>query len=974
MTDFSRRFEVLEEIVKTEQSYVNFLERLVKIFILPIRALVGTPEQVLSADDIKVLFANVEIIYQFNYELSAQLRTRMNNKRASFQLGDIFVKMTPYFKMYAEYLRNYDQSQALLLRLQGKHKDFKIFMEAQRTKHKEHMQLRDLLIMPVQRIPRYRLLLEELIKQTPASNMDYANIKEALQAIVEVADEVNKDIEEHERMNKIVAIENRLSNPPDNLVAPHRKFIREASFTRIEKHRKKEITFFLFNDVLVFGQQGNSFASAFKLGSKKLKVKIVASLHAVSVLDIPESDDLNGHFFQLCISPQRKMLYFQSKTVEEKASWIVSLVETIGDYNNKMNERMDNIQRADSSTPIELLKSDSESNTPLNSPGPASPNVPPNNSNSNNSSPKSSRKSGSHKKKRTSGSHKDKDKVKDKDKSDRPPSVNEESVSESSAEGKGQTSTTSGAMSVTLKPPVKDEDDEAGLLFEKLSLRASVMVNPADLHKFVQRENMKAGLKRPYETLRPTSPNSRSTGVPDRRMPSPSLAPNPALYNSNNNNNTNSTSPTAESPRNAANSVATPPPPMARMASKPNLKSPPLSPNHPTEDQTSPSIPKRPSDPALHEGQITKKASDPSLNTGQITKKASDPSLNTGQITKKSSDPALNTSHVNKDGGDVSPTPMPRPTPPTTPRGTSGGTLRKQPSIPDVASQITNHNSASETSPSQPRPTPPTTPRGNNGTLRKQPSVAEMNANQVNSPNATNTAPTPVPRRPSDASRNSMLRSQPSSGDLNANNQISSPNGSNPTSPTPVPRRPSDPKINANQIVSGPNSSPTPAPRLSDATKPQLNLNGLKSSPTSSTNGSPESSKTSSPRDGPTSGPQSAPPHNKRISAPEAHRHDVNPGSPRDSTGEKPPVVTRPAAAGTRHALEKPVAPAPNAKGLAAPPKKRPMAVSGGPSPNSPGQQKQPPMLRNPSVGQLNGPKLPPRPGVKKVSATSLDK
>jgi hypothetical protein len=66
----------------------------------------------------------------------------------------------------------------------------------------------------------------------------------------------------------------------------------------------------------------------------------------------------------------------------------------------------------------------------------------------------------------------------------------EESVSESSAEAKGNHN---GGMSVTLKPPVKDDDDEAGLLFEKLSLRASVMVNPADLHKFVQRENMKAG-------------------------------------------------------------------------------------------------------------------------------------------------------------------------------------------------------------------------------------------------------------------------------------------------------------------------------------------------------------------------------------------------------------------------------------------------------------------------------------------------
>lgn len=79
---------------------------------------------------------------------------------------------------------------------------------------------------------------------------------------------------------------------------------------------------------------------------------------------------------------------------------------------------MDNIQRADTTLPIELMKSDSasdQSNTPLNSPGSASPNP-----SSNNPSPKSSRKSGSHKaggKKRTSGSLKDKDKdKKDKDK------------------------------------------------------------------------------------------------------------------------------------------------------------------------------------------------------------------------------------------------------------------------------------------------------------------------------------------------------------------------------------------------------------------------------------------------------------------------------------------------------------------------------------------------------------------------------
>lgn len=31
------------------------------------------------------------------------------------------------------------------------------------------------------------------------------------------------------------------------------------------------------------------------------------------------------------------MLYFQSKNLEDKAGWIISLVETIADYTNKMS-------------------------------------------------------------------------------------------------------------------------------------------------------------------------------------------------------------------------------------------------------------------------------------------------------------------------------------------------------------------------------------------------------------------------------------------------------------------------------------------------------------------------------------------------------------------------------------------------------------------------------------------------------------
>lgn len=48
--------------------------------------------------------------------------------------------------------------------------------------------------MPVQRIPRYQLLLKELEKRTPADHPDMLCIKKALEMIIEVAKECNSSM------------------------------------------------------------------------------------------------------------------------------------------------------------------------------------------------------------------------------------------------------------------------------------------------------------------------------------------------------------------------------------------------------------------------------------------------------------------------------------------------------------------------------------------------------------------------------------------------------------------------------------------------------------------------------------------------------------------------------------------------------------------------------------------------------------
>jgi hypothetical protein len=63
------------------------------------------------------------------------------------------------------------------------------------------------LIMPVQRIPRYRLLLEDLLRRTESNHTDYNGLKIALERIDSVARFVNEEIRRHHKYTSQISIE-----------------------------------------------------------------------------------------------------------------------------------------------------------------------------------------------------------------------------------------------------------------------------------------------------------------------------------------------------------------------------------------------------------------------------------------------------------------------------------------------------------------------------------------------------------------------------------------------------------------------------------------------------------------------------------------------------------------------------------------------------------------------------------------------
>ncbi|KAF9955721.1 hypothetical protein BGZ72_003480 [Mortierella alpina] len=149
------------------------------------------------------------------------------------RIGRVFAEHVDYMKMYSFYINNFDNALRVLQTqlTQAKHKKkMKEFLR-RCAKHPNHTQLalQGYLLLPVQRIPRYKLLLQDLLENTWPEHVDYQDIATALEKISSRADEMNERKRQYENHEKVLLVQNRIIGQYKTpLVQPHRKVVREG--------------------------------------------------------------------------------------------------------------------------------------------------------------------------------------------------------------------------------------------------------------------------------------------------------------------------------------------------------------------------------------------------------------------------------------------------------------------------------------------------------------------------------------------------------------------------------------------------------------------------------------------------------------------------------------------------------------------------------------------------------------------------
>jgi hypothetical protein len=121
---------------------------------------------------------------------------------------------------------NYESAFKMLQKFQLENKAFADFVEAaERKPDMQMLDLTSLLISPIQRIPRYRLLLQSLVAETWPEHPDAENLNKALRKMDEITQYVNNKRKEAESSRKLVELQNELTGSPDSIIVESRKFV-----------------------------------------------------------------------------------------------------------------------------------------------------------------------------------------------------------------------------------------------------------------------------------------------------------------------------------------------------------------------------------------------------------------------------------------------------------------------------------------------------------------------------------------------------------------------------------------------------------------------------------------------------------------------------------------------------------------------------------------------------------------------------
>ncbi|CAM9782180.1 unnamed protein product [Pylaiella littoralis] len=259
------------------------------------------------------------------------------------QMLEVFLKSAPFLKMYTEYVNNFDAARERLATLERENLSFSAFLTAcEKQKPCRGLRLRDFLVLPVQRIPRYRLLLEAILQHTAAESSVHSKAEESLSTMGGIASRIDADVSLQQQKNKVYRVQQEFGGA--SFVTASRLFIREGDLFKVARNGVEKLHFVLFNDLLVYGQAKRRRGL---LGRGSAREQLYhhrrdINLSKCFVVDAPSYGNRCSSFLgetgMLVVSEEKSFMVMASTAIE-KDGWLQAIRLCMRELSTKVEAR-----------------------------------------------------------------------------------------------------------------------------------------------------------------------------------------------------------------------------------------------------------------------------------------------------------------------------------------------------------------------------------------------------------------------------------------------------------------------------------------------------------------------------------------------------------------------------------------------------------------------------------------------------------
>uniref|UniRef100_A0AAQ5ZSI7 Vav guanine nucleotide exchange factor 3 n=1 Tax=Amphiprion ocellaris TaxID=80972 RepID=A0AAQ5ZSI7_AMPOC len=321
----------LTEIKQTEEKYTETLESIEKHFMTPLTMF-------FTAAELEKVFVNIPDLVKVHKCLLLEIQDSVHHRSAQ-NLYQIFITFKERLLIYGKYCSHVETAIATLDDICKNREDVRMKLEeCSKRANYGKFTLRDLLVVPMQRVLKYHLLLQELVKHTHDAT-DKSNLRTALDAMKDLAQYVNEVKRDNETLREIDQYQKSI----ENLVI----------FSMILTSLNCRHIFLFDAAVIVCKRRGDNY-----------EMKEVIDLHLFKITNNPTSDKENrkwSYGFYLTHNQGQSGFEFFFKTKEMKKKWqdqfgmAISNIHPENANNNFHEFRMHTFERITSCNSCHML-------------------------------------------------------------------------------------------------------------------------------------------------------------------------------------------------------------------------------------------------------------------------------------------------------------------------------------------------------------------------------------------------------------------------------------------------------------------------------------------------------------------------------------------------------------------------------------------------------------------------------------------